>query len=362
MKRLDNGLEIIELQGSKQTGFQWAKRMLISSSPRSPEAFLDDILALPGFNHWKDDLAKLQEHVMSWRQQGMAFDKMCSSMHVLIVLEDLDTALTFAKHYHGFLDASNFFSEQARLGVFDAAKVCGVHKKLKDCSINFKHGTLLIYNISKLCGLARSCLSSMLHGVHNVVLIVVCERDRDLKYLNAKQSQFSLVLDRLGTLSGISTETILKLIELRLNEDYNGKMQIEGGFDGPYARALAQKALRTQDIGNQPIEAIVRDSIRTVLARQNHRNLIQSKMPKAKPDLFWISKSDIMGPEPDLTTVSSAAWIELQRMVGLEDVKTSIEAFINGRLVDYHRELGGRPPLRTGLSRLFIGPPGTGKF
>ena len=49
-------------------------------------------------------------------------------------------------------------------------------------------------------------------------------------------------------------------------------------------------------------------------------------------------------------------------MVGLEEVKASLESFLCGLLVDFHRELQGQRPLRSGLSKLFIGPPGTGEL
>lgn len=48
-------------------------------------------------------------------------------------------------------------------------------------------------------------------------------------------------------------------------------------------------------------------------------------------------------------------------MVGLEGVKASVESFLYGLLVDFHRDMQGQKPLRSGLSKLFIGPPGTGK-
>ena len=54
-------------------------------------------------------------------------------------------------------------------------------------------------------------------------------------------------------------------------------------------------------------------------------------------------------------------WGELQAMIGLEAVKRSIKTLFDGLLLNYYRELHGKDPLQVGLSRIFLGPPGTGK-
>ena len=54
-------------------------------------------------------------------------------------------------------------------------------------------------------------------------------------------------------------------------------------------------------------------------------------------------------------------WDELQGMIGLDTVKLSIRSLIDGLLLNYCRELNEQEPLQISLSRLFLGPPGTGK-
>ena len=74
-----------------------------------------------------------------------------------------------------------------------------------------------------------------------------------------------------------------------------------------------------------------------------------------------LTLEDMIGPEPMDIRSQSEAWKELEKMVGLVDVKKAIGALLDRARHNYRRELLGKEPLTTSLNRVFLGPPGTGK-
>lgn len=80
-----------------------------------------------------------------------------------------------------------------------------------------------------------------------------------------------------------------------------------------------------------------------------------------KPELSLLTKEDVIGPEPEDIRCTSAAWKELEKMAGLENVKKAIGELLTRARANYRREVLGKEPLQTTLNRVFLGPPGTGK-
>ena len=74
-----------------------------------------------------------------------------------------------------------------------------------------------------------------------------------------------------------------------------------------------------------------------------------------------LTKCDMLGPEPGEALRSSKAWLELQSLIGLEEVKRSIEGLMQSVQYNYVRELEQAPLLLFNLNRVFLGSPGTGK-
>ncbi|VUC19906.1 unnamed protein product [Clonostachys rosea] len=73
-----------------------------------------------------------------------------------------------------------------------------------------------------------------------------------------------------------------------------------------------------------------------------------------------LTRDDILGPPPT-QAFQSQAWEELQSLVGLRDVKNSVESLIQSLHCNYHRECQGKSVLQIPLNRVLVGQPGTGK-
>ncbi|TGO30099.1 hypothetical protein BPAE_0008g00910 [Botrytis paeoniae] len=83
--------------------------------------------------------------------------------------------------------------------------------------------------------------------------------------------------------------------------------------------------------------------------------------PKIDPDDLLFTKEDILGPDPSAAVLNSEAWQELQKLIGLEKVKTSLLTLLELVKSNYQRELEEKPLHQFTLNRLFLGPAGTGK-
>ncbi|CAG9990672.1 unnamed protein product [Clonostachys byssicola] len=75
---------------------------------------------------------------------------------------------------------------------------------------------------------------------------------------------------------------------------------------------------------------------------------------------FILTRDDMLGPPPN-AAFRSKAWDKLQNLVGLEDVKESVESLMKSLQHNYERELQLKPMVQVPLNRVLVGQPGTGK-
>jgi len=99
-----------------------------------------------------------------------------------------------------------------------------------------------------------------------------------------------------------------------------------------------------------------------VRRRQSERVIqLQKERDPTTSDLFELQRSDILGPRAADVEKTSKAWQELHEMIGLPNVKESVQSLV--QLVKRNEELreAERPLLNVSLNRVFLGNPGTGK-
>lgn len=141
---------------------------------------------------------------------------------------------------------------------------------------------------------------------------------------------------------------------------YNKKMKLAGEVDDFYLNILIKRLLRGSSeekfaniwpLKKAFVEAGRRQVERFRQARREGRFL----------EDFLLSKEDLLGNPPALDPEKSAAWGEMQQLLGMDDVKESILAVVHQVSQNYERELKGLEPLQTSPNRVFLGNPGTGK-
>jgi hypothetical protein len=153
---------------------------------------------------------------------------------------------------------------------------------------------------------------------------------------------------------------LLAMLHRRIEKKYHSRAKVEGGIAGLYARIAVRRLGRgrgQEGYGN----ARALENMWAKISERQASRLQRERAAGAKPDDFLFTKEDLIGPEPSGAVRDSAAWKELQGLIGLKAVKESIRGLVDRLQLNYERELEEKPPIEVSLNRIFLGSPGTGK-
>lgn len=161
--------------------------------------------------------------------------------------------------------------------------------------------------------------------------------------------------------SDFTDAELWKILSDNIDRRYKGKMKVEGGMGGLYMRIAIRRL--SQGRGNRSFgNARAVENLLDLIARRQARRLDQERRYGGKNlDYFLFTKEDLIGPDPSVAATQSVAWGELQRLIGLEQVKDRVGSMIRMIGLNYRRELRDLSPLKFTLNQLFVGAPGTGK-
>ncbi|KAK3320409.1 P-loop containing nucleoside triphosphate hydrolase protein [Cercophora scortea] len=155
-------------------------------------------------------------------------------------------------------------------------------------------------------------------------------------------------------------DELLRILEGKINKKYNSAMACEGGLSGLYCRIVARRVGRgrgKEGFGN----ARAMENTLAVISRRQADRLRRERKAGAMPDDFFLSKEDLIGPEPGEALARCGAWKKLQELIGLGAVKEAVKALVDSIQQTYQRELDEQPPIQYSLNKVFLGNPGTGK-
>ncbi|KAK5727064.1 hypothetical protein LTR15_002956 [Elasticomyces elasticus] len=153
---------------------------------------------------------------------------------------------------------------------------------------------------------------------------------------------------------------LLAILSYGVEKKYEGRMKLEDGAGGLYARILARRIGRGRGKPGFGNARAVENAMAIVYSRQAKSLHVERRAGK-KPDDFLLTKIDIIGPEPTDILSSNATWKKLQGLVGLKSVKESVQALFNSISFNYQQELAEQPLVDFSLNKVFLGSPGTGK-
>lgn len=345
--------ESSSLEASKKNivWFLTIPRMVNSLPPTDFDTAFENLQKLPGFEDWTPQFSKLRSRIGYWRQQNLDLPTLCRQLHVIILCEDGQIILDFARHYHALLVAVGVLKADEQL-----VRADGSNGKALDQAYGCK--MCLIEHAEKLSSAATSTLSSNMHSRNAVVIVSFSSSNKPLS--KDLEEEAFLRFDFLQATHENAVDKILENIRSWSKEKFNEEMRIEGGFEGVYAKAFARKVAESGEKTTEATQKRLETALSDVGARQTLRLSMDDVSGKAS-DAFWISGEDLLGPEPD-AHFDSEPWKELNALVGLTEVKASLRSFSDGVFLDYHRELDGKKPFRSGLCQLFLGPPGTGEL
>lgn len=157
-----------------------------------------------------------------------------------------------------------------------------------------------------------------------------------------------------------SDKELLSALARRIHKKFKKKMKVERGIVGLYSRIFVRKIARGRGKKNFKNEVDFEIAFSKVCQRQADR-IYREISEGIKPDYFMLTKEDMIGPEPPDIYTRSSAWIELESMIGLENIKEQARALIDQAKLNYDRELKEKEPVQITLNRIIIGPAGTGK-
>jgi Cdc6-like AAA superfamily ATPase len=153
---------------------------------------------------------------------------------------------------------------------------------------------------------------------------------------------------------------LLQILGYQIKKKYKGRMNVEDGMGGLYARIAARRVGRGRGREGFGNARAVANAFARITKRQAKR-LQRERRGGLTPDDLLLTKEDLLGPEPSKALQGNASWSKLQNLIGLSAVKQSVQALFDTIHYNYCRELEEEPLVEYSLNRVFLGSPGTGK-
>lgn len=153
---------------------------------------------------------------------------------------------------------------------------------------------------------------------------------------------------------------LLSILVQKIKKKYGGRMRLEDGSTGLYARIVARRIGRgrgREGFGN----ARAVENVCAIIAGRQATRIQKERRAGAKTDDMLLTKEDLISPEPSIALQKCDAYAKLQMLTGLIAVKESVQALVENIQANYARELDEEPLIEYNLNRVFLGSPGTGK-
>ncbi|CDM37011.1 hypothetical protein DTO013E5_7175 [Penicillium roqueforti] len=146
-----------------------------------------------------------------------------------------------------------------------------------------------------------------------------------------------------------------------IEKKYKKQMKVEDNLGGLYCRIVARRVGSGRGREGFANARAVENAMAKISERQAVRLSWETRQAASKVDNLFLSKEDMIGPDPSQALKSSNAWQKLQTMIGLDSVKKTVEAILDTMRYNYQRELDEKPLVEYSLNKVFLGNPGTGK-
>lgn len=154
---------------------------------------------------------------------------------------------------------------------------------------------------------------------------------------------------------------LMLILESWIERTYNKQMKIDGGPGGLYCRIVARRIGRGRGRDGFANARAVENAMSKVSERQSKRLAEERRKGAKRLDDFFLDRQDMIGPDPSQTLKSSKAWQKMQGMIGLVEVKKTVQALVDTVQYNYRREIDEQPLVEYSLNKVFLGNPGTGK-
>jgi SpoVK/Ycf46/Vps4 family AAA+-type ATPase len=154
---------------------------------------------------------------------------------------------------------------------------------------------------------------------------------------------------------------LMTILEIWIEKTWKSQMKVDDELGGLYCRILARRIGRGRGQEGFANARAVENVMAKVTERQTERLMKCRRQGGSQVDDFFLDREDMIGPDPSQGLRSSKAWQTLQDMIGLAEVKRTVESLMDTIQYNYRRELDEQPVVGYSLNKVFLGNPGTGK-
>lgn len=277
---------------------------------------------------------------------------------------------TVARHYAKCLGSIGIVAgdhvQETTASKLTAAGVPG-YKKIVDEIMNKGGGALFIdeaYQLTSGNSAAGSqIMDAVMDDAENLtgkVIFIMAGYRREMEDLLAHNPGLPSRFPHEFDFADYEDEELHRILILQIQQRYRGRMKIEDGLQGLYARIVARRVGYGRGRPGFGNARAMENALARISSRQAARLRSEKRSGRQSNELFF-TKEDMLGPEPSSAAQASKAWKKLQELIGIDSVKRSIASLLESLRYNYERELGEEPPVQFNLNRIFLGSPGTGK-
>ena len=329
---------------------------------------IDDLMAMTGLEDVKSQVLRIKARIETSVRQGTNMKK--ERFGVVLLGNPGTGKTTVARIYArfltsvGILPGSEFFetsgSKLANEGVAEARK--HVENMIKAGGGAFFLDEAYQLTEKHNAG-GKSVLDYLLAEIENQagkIVFILAGYNKQMESFFEHNPGYSSRIPYRLQFTDYSDKELLDMFVAMIKKKYSQKMIVDDGAAGLYSRIVIRRLGRgrgREGFGNAR-------SLENILANVSERQadrLQQERVAGNQPDDFFLTKEDLIGPEPTGAVANSQAWKKIQSLIGLQSVKSSIQSMIDRIGTNYLRELQENDPVQVSLNKVFLGSPGTGK-
>ncbi|KIK99652.1 hypothetical protein PAXRUDRAFT_30364 [Paxillus rubicundulus Ve08.2h10] len=329
---------------------------------------IDKIMNLAGLEDVKGQILKIKAKIEMMRRQGVAVDK--ERLNLVLLGNPGTGKTTIARLYAEFLESIQVLPGGAFIettGSKLSFEGVGGAQKLINDALKAGGGAIFIDEAYQLVNendkTGKTVLDFLLAEMENWVgslVFVLAGYNRQMEEFFEHNPGIPNRVPYQLQFADYTDAELMTVLEDLVNKRYDGRMRVEDGIRGLYSRIAIKRLGRgrgTPGFGN--VRALG-NMFSKICERQAER--VQRALSiGASVNDFFMTKEDLIGPDPSQVIPNNAAWVELQNLTGISSIKDWVRNLFALVEANYHCELEGKEPLQISLNRAFLGSPGTGK-
>ncbi|KAI0030556.1 P-loop containing nucleoside triphosphate hydrolase protein [Vararia minispora EC-137] len=330
---------------------------------------IDAIMAMTGLESVKRQVLEIRDRIELSKRQGASMSK--ERFNVSLLGNPGTGKTTVARHYAQFLASvglipGNEFVEKTGSGLSNEG-IDGA-KKLIQQVLTAKGGAIFIDEAYQLVSEGNICgkhvldflLAEMENNIGKIVFILAGYNKEMERFFEHNPGIPSRVPHTLH-FADYTDHELIHMFESYLAQIFQGRMKVEDGTRGLYARVAIRRLGRGRGRLGFGNARAMQNMYSRIAARQAARIEKERMSGVFSSDELLLTKEDMIGPDPSTAIIQSEAWYKLQQIIGLNAVKKSVQTMVGIICENYHRELSEQEPIGLPLNHVFLGNPGTGK-